>query len=135
VPNAIYLGLLAGAGHIGLLPGQTFEVVAIPHLSFGAGTSLTVQKDGSFSFTVPKRYSGTVSFLFKLRIRDTSDEVTKFIPTNLTFLATIIVTPPRGGRGSAGNFLGLSGFLAQQLVPTPPASMPPPPPPPTGQEP
>jgi hypothetical protein len=113
VPGPKYFaGLLAGAGTIGLLPGQHYEVVPLT-MSFQPGTSLTVNKDGSFSFTVPKKYVNTVYFPFRLRVvglpagvlSASVEGVSSTIPTNLVFYAGIQVLPPKGGRGSAGSYL------------------------------
>jgi hypothetical protein len=99
------LGLLLGSQAYPL-PTPLFYKVALEGSPPGFGTSLTVNADGSFRFTVPPRFVRTVSFLFRVLV-DTSEGVE---PTNLVFTATIRVLPG-GGRGAAGNFLGLGGFL------------------------
>jgi hypothetical protein len=102
VPNAQTQGLLAGACTTGLPEGYFYAVVPI-FQTFGPGTFLEVNPDGSFSFTVPAKYRGTISFQFKLVIVGGEQEG-DITDTNLTFTATIQVTA-QSGRGSAGTYL------------------------------
>lgn len=106
-------GLLLGAP--ALPSGQFWQVGLFGAAPDAARTTLVVNPDGSFSFTVPPRYRNTVQFQFRLFLSGSPSEnsVTPqngfpFLgtPTNFIFTATIRVTP-LGGRGSAGAFLGL----------------------------
>lgn len=94
-------GLLLGANGVGLTAGQTYEV-ALEGAPPGNGTTLIVNSDGSFSFTVPAGFRNTVQFRFRLRVN--SGPTTQ--NTNLVFTATITASPPlRSGRGSGGDYL------------------------------
>lgn len=79
--------------------------------------------DGSFTFTVPPRFIGTVTFQFRVYVAlDAGLE--KVRSTNLVFTATIQVVGPATGRGSAGNFLGIGGGTISIGTGSPPSEGP-----------
>ncbi len=99
-------GVLLGASSaLPTLPSGEEYVVTLYGSPPGFGTTLVLNSNGSFTFKVPPKFNKTTSFQFQVLVTDGISTRT----TSLYFTATLVVTPPAGGRGSAGNFLGLGG--------------------------
>ena len=61
--------------------------------------NLVVNPDGSFSFTIPANYHGTVQFAFTLFVAAGEGDKKMLTPTQLIFTAAITITrSTNGGR-------------------------------------
>jgi hypothetical protein len=85
-------GLLLGSASYPLPGGESYQVELVGSPP-GGGTTLVVNPDGSFTFTVPPRYRKTIQFTFKVVVTDGEETLS----TNLVFTATINVEAATSG--------------------------------------
>ncbi len=107
----------------GSLGGSVTSHPAGTSVSFGSGGSLTVNADGSFSFTPAAGFAGT--FTFQYRITNTAGSSDATVTINVTGTAPTAVDDP-GYSTSVGSTLNVpaaTGVLANDSLGTPAATL------------
>jgi hypothetical protein len=98
-------GLLLGQASFPPPPG-THYVVVLDHPV--PGLVINPNGQGGFTYTIPRNFSGSISFTFTIDVVNNQTSVAT--PTNFDFTATIVIQPPsKRGRDLLADLLGF-GF-------------------------